>query len=269
MNTLIGIVTLLAAVSLGLVTMRIASVALTLTGLSKDLARFQARSAFTRCGFTTHEAESIVSHPVRRRIVMILMLLGDGIIVMSISSLIPVFVNRDATYGGFLMSLLWLLLGLAILWAIASSTWIDRQMSRVIAWALKRFTRLEVFDYQGLLNLSEGYTVCELAVQPEDWVAGKSLGELRLADEGVVVLGIHREDGRFVGTPTGITYIRAGDRVILYGKMEHLGELDRRRADTAGDIAHQTHVQAHQRVLETQIFRRPRAANADSPPTEP
>ena len=44
---------------------RVAARALTLTELSSEAARFQARSAFTGVGFTTSEAEGIVSHPVR------------------------------------------------------------------------------------------------------------------------------------------------------------------------------------------------------------
>jgi hypothetical protein len=56
---------------------RMAAMALALTGMSGEAARFQARSAFTGVGFTTREAEEIVWHPVRRRIVMLLMLLGN------------------------------------------------------------------------------------------------------------------------------------------------------------------------------------------------
>ena len=46
---------------------RIATVGLTMTGVSKDLAQFQALSAFTGSGFTTEESEEIVNHPLRRR----------------------------------------------------------------------------------------------------------------------------------------------------------------------------------------------------------
>jgi hypothetical protein len=55
---------------------RVATVALALTGLSREAARFQARSALSGTGFTTSEAEAVVNHPVRRRVVMSLMLLG-------------------------------------------------------------------------------------------------------------------------------------------------------------------------------------------------
>ncbi|MDF2957610.1 MAG: PhoU and TrkA_C domain-containing protein [Candidatus Alkanophagales archaeon MCA70_species_1] len=54
------------------VVVRIGAIALELTGLSRDVAAFQAQSAFSGVGFTTSESEFIASHPVRRRIVRIL-----------------------------------------------------------------------------------------------------------------------------------------------------------------------------------------------------
>ncbi len=81
-------------------------------------------------------------------------------------------------------------------------------------------------------------------VEPGAWVAGRNLMELRLGDEGVQVLGMRRTDGEFLGAPTGRTYIRKGDTLIVYGKVEHLAELDQRRADAVGDMAHETRVRA-------------------------
>ncbi len=246
------VVTLLVVVLVGLLVMRVATVALTFTGLSRELARFQARSAFTGCGFTTGESESIVQHPVRRRIVMILMLLGNGTVVMAISSLIPIFLRNDPSVIGLISRLGWIGLGLLCLWGLSSSQWIDRQLSRIIGWALKRFTRLDAYDYLGRLHLSDGYTVGELDVEAEEWLAGKDLTHLRLSDEGVQVLGIHRADGSYVGTPTGDTYIRAGDTLILYGRTQHLAELERRPAGAEGDEAHDLAVAEQRRLLQKQ-----------------
>jgi hypothetical protein len=61
-----ALVSLLVTIGLSLLVTRIASVALTMTGVSRDLAKFQARSAFTGVGFTTNEAEKVVARPVRR-----------------------------------------------------------------------------------------------------------------------------------------------------------------------------------------------------------
>jgi hypothetical protein len=41
------------------------------------VAAFQAQSAFSGAGFTTQESETIVTHPLRRRIVRLLILLGS------------------------------------------------------------------------------------------------------------------------------------------------------------------------------------------------
>ena len=77
MTFLLPIVPLLVVLVFSLIISRVATIALRLTGLSHASAKFQARSAFTGVGFTTSEAELIVNHPLRRRIVMLLMLLGN------------------------------------------------------------------------------------------------------------------------------------------------------------------------------------------------
>ncbi len=74
---MIPVISLLLIVGLSLHVTRVATVALEHTGLARESARFQSRSAFTGVGFTTSEAESVVGHPVRRRIVMWLMMVGN------------------------------------------------------------------------------------------------------------------------------------------------------------------------------------------------
>ena len=44
--------------------------------MDREMARFQALSAFTNTGFTTLAAEQVVEHRVRRRIAMTLIVLG-------------------------------------------------------------------------------------------------------------------------------------------------------------------------------------------------
>lgn len=60
-----AVVSLLVVLTVSLLVTRIATVALTATGLSRETARFQARSAFSGSGFTTSESEAVVRHPVR------------------------------------------------------------------------------------------------------------------------------------------------------------------------------------------------------------
>ena len=92
---MISIVSLLVVLTLSILVTRIATVALTHTGLSRESAKFQARSAFTGVGFTTNESEKVVNHPLRRRILLALMLLGNAGVVTAVSSLILSFVNLN------------------------------------------------------------------------------------------------------------------------------------------------------------------------------
>ena len=278
MEAITGIIALFVVLIVGLTITRVATCALTFTGVSRELARFQARSAFTGCGFTTMESEQIVGHPVRRRIIMILMVMGNGVVVLAITSLVPVMVSIQDSAGDRFAAvayrLLWLALGLCLLWMIARSTWLDQQMFRIIGWALKRFTRIEVRDYSGLLHLQDGYAVREVEMDPGDWMVGKNLAEVRLGDEGVQVLGIRRADGTYIGSPTGVTFIRSGDEIILYGQSEHLAELERRRADAAGDRAHRERIEQQQQIIQEQTeqdSRGPRSGpgEADGPENGP
>ena len=66
---------------------RLAAVALRLTGLPEQNARFQAMSALTGTGYTTTEAEMIVNYPIRRKIIAWLMIFGNLGIVSVLSTL--------------------------------------------------------------------------------------------------------------------------------------------------------------------------------------
>jgi len=214
---------------------RVATVALTLTGMSREAARFQARSAISGVGFTTSEAESVVSHPVRRRIVLGLMVLGSAGIVGAVASLMVSFTGAHGSQA--LDRVLVLLGGILVLGLAMRSRWVDRRLSWLIRHLLDRFSDLEVRDYASLLDLAGEYRVMEIAVRPSDWVAGRTLGELHLRDEGVVVLGISRGDD-YMGAPAGGTTILPGDTLIAYGRGPRLRGLDRRRHDRAADRAH-------------------------------
>lgn len=259
---MIPIVSLLVVLVFSLLVVRVATVALTLTGLSQQLARFQARSAFTGAGFTTTESERVVQHPVRRRIIMTLMLLGNAGIVTAVSSLMLSFIGTTEAEG--MTGALWfrmsaLTLGLCVLWTVAHSSWVDRRMSHTITWCLKHWTNLEVRDYANLLHLSGNYAVVELEVEEADWLADRELVQLKLSDEGVLVLGIEKAEGKFLGAPRGQTKLDAGDTVIIYGPRDVLVDLDERRAGSTGNWDHhkavdkQRQVEAEEQELQEKL----------------
>lgn len=233
---MVAISTLLLVVALSLLITRIATVVLTATGLSRQSARFQARSAFTGSGFTTSESEKVVDHPVRRRVIMMLMLLGNAGIVASASS--AILGLRSGGFGATGWRVLELVLGLMLLVYVSRSKWVDTRITRLIGRLLQRYTDLPSRDHDSLLELPAPYAVVELAVQPGDWVAGRTLAELELADEGLVVLGITRADGDYVGVARGGTSVEPKDLLVVYGEAGRLQELDTRPAGPEGDRRH-------------------------------
>jgi hypothetical protein len=269
MTGIIGIIALLTVLGLSLFITRLATAALAMTGLSYEAARFQARSAFTGTGFTTSETEKVVDHPVRRRIIMLLMTLRSAGLVTVILSLILSFQgsgsDRDA-----LVRLGAMLGGVGLLWWAAKSRWFERYLSRIMRWALQRWTDLDTRDYASLLRLAGAYTVMELQVQEGDWLADRRLRDCKLPDEGVTVLGIYRDDGRYVGVPKAETSIDAGDTLVLYGRREPLRELGTRRADSEGQAGHEKAVseqrryEAEQDAQEAQ-YQRKRESRAIAP----
>jgi hypothetical protein len=246
---------LLVVILLALLIMRVATVVLTLTGLSLESARFQARSALTGVGFTTSEAEAVMSHPVRRRVVMLLMLVGSAGVITVVTTLIVSFVGADRDAA--LLRVLILVGGLAFLLLLARSAAFDRVLQRIIRRALARYTDLDVRDYAALLRISGDYTVMELYVEPDDWLASRPLNELDLPHEGILVLGIVHPDGGYRGAPEGTTTIRPGDTLVVYGRVDAVTEVDRRRAGPAGDAQHLEAVQEERRVVDEEAREEP------------
>jgi hypothetical protein len=241
--TVVAIVSLLAILTLSIVITRVATVMLTATGLSRDIARFQARSAFSGAGFTTNESESVVNHPVRRRIVLQLMLLGAAGVVTSLTSLLLSF---SGTTGAQTANRIAVLLGgLLLLRLLAGSQVVDRVLTRITEWALRRYTSLNVRDYDKLLHISAEYSVAEVDAEAGDWITGRSLGELRLRDEGLMVLGIYRDPKTYLGVPRQDTVVEEGDRLVVYGEEDSIPQLAERSAGDDGDAAHTEAVRAY------------------------
>ena len=125
-------VSVLVVLLVSLLIARVGTVALTLTGMSREAARFQARSAFFGVGFTTGEAEAVVGHPVRRRIIMWLILLGNAGVVTTTGTLLISFAGGKDQ----LQSVTVLVAGVVVLGALAMSRPVDRALTRVIRGAL-------------------------------------------------------------------------------------------------------------------------------------
>jgi Trk-type K+ transport system membrane component len=97
----------LVILTLSVIAVRVGGVALWLRGLPEHVARFQARSAFTTTGFTTPQASFVVNHPERRRIISVLMVLGNAGVVSVMATVILSYVDFEASVETLAQEALW------------------------------------------------------------------------------------------------------------------------------------------------------------------
>ena len=235
------IAALLLIVLLSILVVRSGTIALTMTGISMDMARFQALSAFTGTGFTTKESEAIVSHAARRKIIQIVMLLGNAGLFSALAALIVSFSRRSGE--SLFMRFVFISVGLLTLLLLSNVNFLNRILNGFLQNLFERLPMLRIHDYEALLQVDKGYAISHVTVEPNSWLEGQTLRELALISEGVLVLSIERKDGRVLGTPGPKTQLHADDQLLLYGHESELADLVQRPLGSRGDEAHELAVE--------------------------
>jgi len=155
-----------------------------------------------------------MNHPVRRKIVFNLMIIGNAGIVTVMSSLILTFVLPD-TLSSKLYGLLVVVIGMLILWWAVHSDVVDRALSKVINKMLTRYTDLEIQDYAAVLHLKDSYKISEKKIDETDWMCNQTLQQLKLRQEGITILGVERKDEPYFGSPSGSFELLPNDNVTV------------------------------------------------------
>jgi hypothetical protein len=212
-----SLLTLLVIVTISLIVVRVGSTALMMTGLSYDTASFQSYSAFFGVGFTTKEAELVVDHPVRRRIIRDLILAGNIGLTSALATLIVTFVQIDTT-GDMLATIGWIIGGLIAFVLFAKLPPVKRVLDWAIRKSLERAGVIHAMDYELLLRVASGYCISEIDVTDECALAKRSLRESRPSDRGIIVLGITHKGESFIGAPGPEEKILVGDVITVYGR---------------------------------------------------
>lgn len=254
---MVAIISFFSILIISTIIVRVAAIMLKLTGLSEDVARFQARSAFTGTGFTSRESEAIVGHPVRRRIIQSLMLIGNIGVVSFISSIIISVLTVQLTVD-FYVILSIVGAGLILLFVLTKSRLIELFFTKIVQRLLKRWTKIFVNDYDSLLNLSAEFEVTKFTIPDQSWFTNRMVRDLKLTEEGVLILAIRRTDGYFIGTPKSTTVLYEGDQVIMYGRESLLRTIVTRQPGEAGDADHEHEVENQRKKEGRELLPKPR-----------
>ncbi len=124
---------LAAIVLIILAIVKIGSIAFQLTGMEPKMAMFQSLSAFTNTGFTTSAAEDVVRNRKRRVIASVLIIMGYIGIVGVIVTLVRSFAIEVGTWLPTLKRLVFVLLGLYVLYFIFIFTPPGRKLGKKFA----------------------------------------------------------------------------------------------------------------------------------------
>jgi hypothetical protein len=219
-----SIVTLLVITLISLLAVRAGATALMMTGLSWDTANFQSYSAFFGVGFTTREAEMVVNHPVRRRIIRDLILAGNIGLTSALATLVATMMQPTAKVHPLLV-LSSIVLGILLLLYLFRVSWVQKQMDRIIQRTLTGTGMVRALDYEMLLRIQSGYCVSEVEVTDSSPIVNQSLGVSRPWDRGVIVLSVKRDGAHFAGLPGRDTILKAGDVVTVYGEDHKVRQL--------------------------------------------
>lgn len=232
MSSLYFLFPTLLAILISFLFIRAAAIALMMTGLEKNKARFQALSAFSGTGFTTKEAELVINHPIRRKIVTWLMIMGNaGIVTVIITATTSLTTSRGRQLP---INVLILVVGIILIYKIATYRKFTRKWENFIEKKLIKSPIFEEGSTEDLLRFLEGYSVVKKIVNENSPLLGSTLSECRLIEKGVLVLGIERGNN-WIPIPKATETIEKDDRLVVYGPHAVLKELLKTPTTLRGD----------------------------------
>jgi hypothetical protein len=219
MSSLYFLFPALLAILISFLFVRGAGIALMMTGLEKNKARFQALSAFSGTGFTTKEAEFVMKHPVRRKIVTWLMIMGNaGIVTVIVTATSSLATSRGHQLP---INVLVLVVGIFLIYKIATYKKFTIRWEHFIEKKLVKSPAFEEAATEDLLHFLEGYGLVKKIISEDSPLIGCSLSECKLNERGLLVLGIERGKN-WVPTPKAGEKMEEGDGIIVYGPLDIL-----------------------------------------------
>ncbi|HUV35770.1 MAG TPA: TrkA C-terminal domain-containing protein [Patescibacteria group bacterium] len=214
-----SILALIVVIFISALIIKIGSTALRMTGIDKETARFQSLSAFTGTGFTTTEAENIVNHPTRRKIVKALMLLGNIGIISVVTTVFLSF--RGATLTDSLANIGAIGAVAIVLLLVSLAKGLENMLDRFIEKRLSRMTHFSMGGFSEIVKLASGYGIAEVSIQAGHPITGKKLFESNLSQSNIMVLAIKRGI-HLIPTPRANETIEPGDKLLCFGLLKNL-----------------------------------------------
>jgi hypothetical protein len=190
----------------------------TLTGLKKEIARFQVISMFTATGFTTGESELILEHPIRRRLSTFLILFGVFSLAVVISSISNILSDEFRSIELGMITLV-----LIALYLILTVPKIKKTLKKKFESHLEKKYDLADLPLRDVMYFDKEDVVVEIPIHKESSIIGKELKDVIEHEDDLLVLFIKRGDVT-LRKDSYKTKIQEGDMIFLYGHQESLNK---------------------------------------------
>jgi hypothetical protein len=208
---------LLITILISFIIVRIGGFALQLTGIEPEVARFQALSAFSGTGFTTREAERVVGHRMRRRIVTILIILGNAGTVTVIATLVASFTQVEG-YAWFFVRLAIIVGGIVGLYQLIIRSNVGQ---RIVDWMQRpivhRILRAAPAAEE-VFHVEKDWAISLVTIKGSSKRSGLSVADITVGGD-IEILGINRA-GTYLTRPDKEEKIAQGDRLLVYANRK-------------------------------------------------
>lgn len=224
MSNMIFVIPVLLVVAISAFVVKIATIALRMTGLNERTAHFQALSAFTGTGFTTHDSELVLENNTRRNIIMVLMIFGNAGLVTVITTLVISFGRGNMplllTNAGIVLVVLFML------FKIFTHKGIERFVNDKIEAGLEKSSSFRKRPIEEIVRIAKNYGIAEVNIRKNYQDTGKTLSESSFRENDILILAIEREN-TVIPAPKATDRISINDTLICYGKLSSIERIIR------------------------------------------
>ncbi|MFH1380764.1 MAG: TrkA C-terminal domain-containing protein [Candidatus Omnitrophota bacterium] len=222
MGNLIFAIPVVLVVAISVFVVKVAAVALKLTGLNEKKAYFQALSAFTGTGFTTKDSELIFEDELRRKIVIFLMILGNAGLITVITTIVISF--EKGNMASLLSNVGIVLVLFFILFKILTHKGVTKFLNDKIEARLEKRPIFQKRPIEEILRIAKNYGIAEVTIHDSCQDLGKTLSESSFRVNDILILAIERENS-VIPTPRAADRIQVDDVLICYGKLSNIEKI--------------------------------------------
>lgn len=230
-----NLVLFIMVIVISFIVVRIGAIAFQLTGLDWSVAKFQALSCFSSTGFTTSEAELVVTNRQRRRIASILIVLGHAGLVTMIATLANSLRAQRAIEEKLTkpllpaipsvlvpwINLLVIVIALYLLYKLSTNSTVAKKVTNFLRARIIKKELIRKISFEELMLATGGYGVARITVCAGSPVINKTLAEAALRSQDITVLAITRA-GKTTANPAANSEILLNDELLCFGKLENI-----------------------------------------------